>query len=56
MGIAAWGQALVGLAYSLFALKLLHQNRGQLTPLPANGVVSATVIATLSVRFGEWPM
>ncbi|HNV60607.1 MAG TPA: PEP-CTERM system histidine kinase PrsK, partial [Rhodoferax sp.] len=43
MGIAAWGQALVGLAYSLFALKLLQQNWGRSIPLPANRVVSATV-------------
>lgn len=46
MGIAAWGQALVGLAYSLFALKLLQQNWGRGSPLPANGVVSATVVVS----------
>ena len=44
MGIAAWGQALVGLTYSLFALKLVQQTRGLEKPLPANGVAIAAVV------------
>ena len=46
MNLAAWGHALVGIAYSLFALKLLQQDRESGSPLPANGVVSATVVVT----------
>ncbi len=46
MDLAAWGQALVGTAYSLFGLRLLQQNRGSTSVLPANGVVSATLMVT----------
>ena len=46
MDFAAWGHALVGIAYTLFGLKLLQQDRGSAHSLPANGVVAATVLAS----------
>lgn len=50
MNLATWGQALVGVSYSVFALKLLQQDRESANPLPANGVVSVTVV--LSALWG----
>ena len=46
MDLAAWGHALVGIAYSLFGLRLLQQDRGSANSLPANGVVSTTVLVS----------
>lgn len=46
MDLAAWGHALAGIAYSLFGLRLLQQDRGSSGSLPANGVVAATVMVT----------
>jgi putative PEP-CTERM system histidine kinase len=46
MDLTAWGQALVGVAYSLFAIRLTQVKSSRANTAPANGLIIFTIVVS----------